>query len=63
MRYVSVIAFGKARIVDDPLSKRHALDILMRHYSDFSFDYPDEALSGMIIIQVDINSMTGKRSG
>jgi len=62
MRYESVIAFGKVRFLDDPMLKRRALDSIMQHYTEGSFDYPDEALSKTCLLQVDIESMTGKCS-
>jgi len=63
MRYSSVVAFGRVRFIDDPDVKRHALDIIMRHYADGPFSYSDEALERMMILRVDIENMTGKRSG
>jgi nitroimidazol reductase NimA-like FMN-containing flavoprotein (pyridoxamine 5'-phosphate oxidase superfamily) len=63
MRYESVLAFGTARFIDDPILKRRALDILMRHYAKGPFEYPDNALSETVILRVDIDTLTGKRSG
>jgi nitroimidazol reductase NimA-like FMN-containing flavoprotein (pyridoxamine 5'-phosphate oxidase superfamily) len=66
--YESVIGFGKAAIVEDDASKRQGLDVIMRHYSaaddaaDCSFTYKNKVLAKMVIIRVDIESMTGKRS-
>jgi len=62
MRYSSVMAFGRARFIDDPAIKRHAMDIIMRHYADGPFSYSDEAFERMMILRVDIENMTGKRS-
>ncbi|MEN6473524.1 MAG: pyridoxamine 5'-phosphate oxidase family protein [Syntrophaceae bacterium] len=61
MRFASVIGFGRARLIDDPAYKREALDIIMRHYSDRLYTYPDDILTKTAIIRVDIESMTGKR--
>lgn len=61
MRYASVIGFGRARLIDDPAQKRAALDIIMRHYSDRSYTYPDDVLAKTAIIRIDIEGMTGKR--
>jgi nitroimidazol reductase NimA-like FMN-containing flavoprotein (pyridoxamine 5'-phosphate oxidase superfamily) len=72
-RYESVIGFGKASIVEDDASKRRGLDVIMRHYAaegagsgagagDGAYAYKDAALRKMVIIRVDIESMTGKRS-
>lgn len=63
MKYRSVIGFGKASFIDDNKSKRDALDIIMRHYSDDSFEYKEKVVKATTIIQVKIDSMTGKKSG
>ncbi len=64
MKYRSVIGFGKAELIEDIESKRKAFDIIMQNYSDGSFEYPVEAIKNtVIIIKVEIESMTGKKSG
>ena len=63
MKYKSVIGFGKAEFIEDAESKRKALDIFMEHYSDESFEYPQDAVNNTVVIKVEIESMTGKQSG
>ena len=63
MNYKSVIGFGRAVFIEDVESKRRALDIIMAHYSDKEFQYPDHTISKTIIVKVEIESMTGKKSG
>ncbi|MHC4580450.1 MAG: pyridoxamine 5'-phosphate oxidase family protein [Planctomycetota bacterium] len=64
MKYQSVIGFGKATFIEDIESKRKAFDVIMQNYSDGSFEYPAEALKNtVIIIRVEVESMTGKKSG
>ena len=63
MKYSSVIGFGKAFIIDDPESKRRALDIIIGHYSGSSLSYDKAKAEIMVIVKVDIESMTGKKSG
>ncbi len=64
LRYRSVIGFGTAAIVEDPLEKRKALDIIMDHYGGLSEDpYPEPVIKKVGIIRVDIESMTGKKAG
>jgi nitroimidazol reductase NimA-like FMN-containing flavoprotein (pyridoxamine 5'-phosphate oxidase superfamily) len=63
VRYKSVIGYGKARLLEDADSKHRALDIIMRHYSAESFEYPEEAVNKTAIIRVDIETVTGKMSG
>lgn len=61
-RYRSVIGFGRAVIVEDPHEKRAGLDILMSHYGEGPFDYDDASVGAMVILRVDIDTMTGKKS-
>jgi nitroimidazol reductase NimA-like FMN-containing flavoprotein (pyridoxamine 5'-phosphate oxidase superfamily) len=63
MKYRSVICFGTASFVDDDCQKREALDVIMAHYSSGSFAYIDKELADMIIIKIEIESITGKQSG
>jgi uncharacterized protein len=63
LNYKSVIGFGKAVLVEDIESKRKALDIIMRHFSADTFEYPEEAIQKTTIIKVEIETMTGKQSG
>jgi nitroimidazol reductase NimA-like FMN-containing flavoprotein (pyridoxamine 5'-phosphate oxidase superfamily) len=63
MKYRSVIGFGRASVIGDPESKRHALDIIMRQYSEGSFTFPEEVLEKTVVIKVEIARMTGKKSG
>ena len=58
----SIIGYGRASIVEGSVDKRHALDIIMAHYSDEQFEFPDENLKRTVVVRVDITSMTGKRS-
>jgi nitroimidazol reductase NimA-like FMN-containing flavoprotein (pyridoxamine 5'-phosphate oxidase superfamily) len=62
MRYVSVIGFGTAFMIEDFESKRRALDIIMQHYAGKSFAYKEEAIHKAAIIQVEIEHMTGRKS-
>jgi len=63
MKYESVVGFGKASFVEDIEDKRHALDVIMKHYSDGVYTYPDARLNHIRVIKVEIEHMTGKRSG
>ncbi len=63
MKYKSVIGFGKAEFVGDVGLKRKALDVIMRQYSDGSFEYPAKTIEDIVVIKVEIESMTGKQSG
>lgn len=66
-RYTSVIAFGRARIIDDPEEKIAALKLLGSHYN--SNAYEDAFLLNHIekdgpradVVQITIEHMSGKR--
>jgi len=60
--YRSVIGFGRAVLVENPLEKRTALDRIMEHYgAQAPFSYEDPILAKTVVIRVDIESVTGKR--
>ena len=63
MKYKSVIGFGKAELIEDDESKRNALDIIMQHYTQGPFEYPQGPMQKTKVIKVEIETMTGKKSG
>ena len=64
MKYVSVIGFGQAFFVEDNTGKRKAMDILMEKYAGRSgFSYADDELDKIIIIDIKIDTISGKQSG
>jgi len=63
MRYRSVIGFGSAAFVEAPEDKRNSLDLIMRHYHQEPFAYPEATLKRTAIIKVEIEEMTGKAYG
>jgi len=63
MKYRSVIGFGKAHIVDDLEEKRRALNIIVKHYSGDPHEYPESALGDVAVFKIEVESMTGKKSG
>lgn len=65
LKYRSVIGFGQAIFLESNSEKKTALDILMRKYSgqDAAFSYTDEALDKVLLIGIQIQSLTGKTSG
>ena len=63
MQYRSVIGFGRASLVEDFEEKKKGLDAIMKQYSDKSFEYVESAIESICIIKVEIESMTGKKSG
>ena len=61
--YESVIGLGQAKIIEENTEKRNGLKSLMKHYSDNAFDFSEKELDAVLIIDVKIESLTGKRSG
>jgi nitroimidazol reductase NimA-like FMN-containing flavoprotein (pyridoxamine 5'-phosphate oxidase superfamily) len=62
MQYRSVIGYGRASFIEDPQEKRAALDVIMAQYADGAFEYSEKALGEALVIKVEIESMTGKKS-
>lgn len=64
MTHESVIANGTIRFVENPEEKKRALDLLMARYagSERTFSFPKMMLKRLVVLQMDIQSITGKRS-
>lgn len=62
MRYKSVVGFGRVRFVSDLKEKRKGMDIIISHYFGDTFDYSLKQIDQTYILQIDIESMTGKKS-
>jgi len=63
IKYSSVIGFGKASVVHDFEEKIKALNIIIEHYSDSPYDFQIRNIDNITIIRIDIENITGKRSG
>lgn len=63
IKYLSVIGYGKASIIDDFDEKIKALNIITEHYSDSSYEFQQKFIDTVTIIKVEIENITGKRSG
>ncbi len=63
-KYLSVFGTGKARFIEDKEEKIKALDLMMtKHTGKVEFEYPEKMLEKTLIIKVEIESLTGKKSG
>jgi hypothetical protein len=60
-RFQSVIGFGRAVVLEDPEEKKKGLAIIMAHYSDKTYDYPDHRIANTAVIQIVFDFMTGKQ--
>jgi len=63
MKYRSVIGVGKAFLLADPAEKSRALHIIMEHYQGDPYEYSESELERVAVVRIEIESMTGKRSG
>jgi len=63
MKYYSVIGHGKASIIDDYEEKIKALNIIIEHYSESSYEFPQKFIDAVTIIKVEIENISGKKSG
>lgn len=58
----SVIGRGRAVFVTDITGKRKGLDIIMNHYGSTENSYKDEVLNKTVLIKIEIDELTGKKS-
>ncbi len=63
MKYRSVVGFGRASILEQEADKRKALEVIMENYSADKFDLTGSRVGNVVVIRVDIEEMTGKKSG
>jgi nitroimidazol reductase NimA-like FMN-containing flavoprotein (pyridoxamine 5'-phosphate oxidase superfamily) len=64
MKYRSVIGYGKATILENPVEKAQGLNILMDHYSKKGpFDFGAKNLEETAVVKIDIEKISGKVSG
>ncbi len=58
--YKSVICFGKAEFINDPIEKRAILEKLVKKYVPNSHAIDDQNVQATAIVKIVIESMTGK---
>jgi len=70
-QYRSVIGVGRAYILENAEEKAHGLGVLVRHYysavgkpySESDCDFSQKNLDSVLVVKVEIDSLTGKKSG
>jgi nitroimidazol reductase NimA-like FMN-containing flavoprotein (pyridoxamine 5'-phosphate oxidase superfamily) len=63
-KYRSVVGSGRAVFIEDASGKKQALDVIMRqHGYNGPFAYATVQLTKVVIIKIEIDSLTGKQSG
>ena len=60
-RFRSLVAFGRARIVEEAAGKRRALQLLMEKYSGRSFAFSNREIEKVAIVEIRIEEVTGKQ--
>jgi nitroimidazol reductase NimA-like FMN-containing flavoprotein (pyridoxamine 5'-phosphate oxidase superfamily) len=60
-RFRSLIAFGIARIVEDLEEKRRALQLFMEKYAGRSFDFSEQEIQRVAIIEIQLEDVAGKQ--
>ena len=58
--YASVMAKGKAVIVEDTEEKMHALTVLMKTQTDKDFEFNEKLVSVVSVIKIDVEEFTAK---
>jgi uncharacterized protein len=64
MKYVSIIGFGRAYFIETAQEKKQALNFIMKKYANSDlFVYDTKAIDKIIIIDIRIEQLSGKKSG
>lgn len=63
VKYKSVIGFGKTSFMDNIKEKKHALNCIMKQYSQDKFDFIENVIEKTTLIKIKIEDMTLKTSG
>ena len=61
-KYKSVVGFGTASFVEDTDEMREAYEVIMAHYSDGVYEFPEREMKKSKIIKIDVHEITGKQS-
>lgn len=62
MSYYSVIGFGTVEEIKDQHIKIHALDQIMKHYSNREWDFNEQVVEKTRLWRISIDRLTGKQS-
>ncbi|MCR4962360.1 MAG: pyridoxamine 5'-phosphate oxidase family protein [Firmicutes bacterium] len=60
--YQSVIGFGKAEFIENPVEKSMALNKIMQRQCGRIFDFSEKSLASVCVFKVIASSFTGKQS-
>ena len=62
-KHRTVIGVGKAVFVENEAEKIKALDLIVAHFTEKTFEYPKTNLDRTAVIRIDIGSVKGKKHG
>ena len=63
IKYKSVIGVGRAYILESDEEKSYGLRLITRHYTEGEFSFSKSELGSVLVVRVDIEGITGKKSG
>jgi nitroimidazol reductase NimA-like FMN-containing flavoprotein (pyridoxamine 5'-phosphate oxidase superfamily) len=63
MKYRSVLVYGKAESIEDPLEKAAALNVIMKQYTDRQFNYSPPSLREVRVWKISIDRIDGRIYG
>ncbi len=64
IKFRSVVATGRAKFLEKGDEKKKAMDVIMsQQFGESGFQYTDQGITDMAIIRIDLDSVTGKKSG
>lgn len=63
VKYRSVMGTGRASLLTDNKEKVHGLNVIMKHYSPTHFSFPPAKLDSTLVVRIDVESISGKKSG
>ena len=61
-KYRSVMGTGRASLLADNEEKIRGLNVIMKHYSSTAFQFPPAKLDTMLVVRIDIESISGKKT-
>ncbi len=62
-QFQSIVGTGLASLLEDFEEKKQALNLIMEHYTgQKEFSYPDQMVENLAVIQIKVESYTGKQN-
>ncbi len=62
-KYWSLIGSGRAFIIEDIREKKKALKTVVSHYGESDYEFTDEDTARVAAVRIEIENITGKKSG